>query len=30
MRKFTTEDGYTFYVQLDGRLTDNPTPSNLR
>jgi hypothetical protein len=29
MRKFKTEDGYTFYMQLDGILTDNPTPSNL-
>ena len=28
MRIFQTEDGYKFYLQADGRLTDHPNPEN--
>ena len=28
MRIFKTEDGYTFYLQADGSLTDRPNPEN--
>lgn len=26
-RKFKTEDGFYFWLQLDGTLTDNPDPA---
>ena len=28
MRIYRTEDGYTFYLQADGSLTDRPNPEN--
>ena len=28
MRIFQTEDGYKFYLQWDGSLTDHPNPEN--